>query len=70
MPDTADTQAFLTRAIAAGRGEVPADLVIRNARLFSVMDGSVTDTDIAIVGNRIVGTHARYRGEREIIARN
>ena len=68
MPDTADTQAFLTRAIAAGRGEVPADLVIRNARLFSVMDGSVTDTDIAIVGNRIVGTHARYRGEREIDA--
>ncbi|GGE85337.1 adenine deaminase [Stappia taiwanensis] len=60
--------AFLERAIAAGRGEEPADLVIRNARLFSVIDGSVNETDIAIVGDRIVGTHQRYSGRREVDA--
>lgn len=68
MSNTMETQAFLERAIAAGRGEVPADLVIRDATLFSVMDGSETLTDIAIVGDRIVGTHGSYRGEREIDA--
>lgn len=59
-------EAFLARAIAAGAGEVPADLVIRNVRLFSVVDGSTVETDIAIVGDRIVGTHGDYRGTREI----
>lgn len=58
--------AFLARAIAAGRGEVPADLVVRDVRLFSVIDGSTTATDIAIVGDRIVGTHGQYNGRAEI----
>ena len=66
MPNTMETRSFLERAIAAGRGEIPADLVVRNVRLFSILDGSLTDTDVAIVGERIVGTHGRYRGEREI----
>lgn len=59
---------FLDRAIAAGSGAVPADLVIKNARLFSVVDGSVRETDIAIVGDRIVGTYGTYRGDMEIDA--
>ncbi|MBO6755928.1 MAG: adenine deaminase [Roseibium sp.] len=59
---------FLNRAIAAGSGAVPADLVIKNARLFSVVDGSVRETDIAIVGDRIVGTYGTYRGDMEIDA--
>ena len=68
MPtSTADTD-FLARAIAAGTGEEPADLVLRNVRLFSVMDGSIVETDIAIVGDRIVGTQAAYQGKREIDA--
>ena len=58
----------LARAISAGRGAVRADLVVRDADLFSVVDGSVTRTDIAIVGSRIVGTHGRYEGHREIDA--
>ena len=58
----------LARAIAAGRGEVPADLVVRDAGLFSIVDGSVTRTDIAIVGDRIVGTHGRYEGARVLDA--
>ena len=68
MQENADIGRFLDKAIAAGAGEVPADLVIKNARLFSVIDGSSVETDIAIVGERIVGTHGRYEGEREIDA--
>ncbi|MBD8890476.1 adenine deaminase [Roseibium litorale] len=59
---------FLARAIAAGAGDEPADLVIRNARIFSVLDGSLTETDIAIVGDRIVGIHGQYEAAQEIDA--
>jgi adenine deaminase len=58
--------ALLTRMILAGQGKEPADLVIRNVGLLDVITGSVTVTDIAIVADRIVGTHARYGGKREI----
>jgi adenine deaminase len=57
---------FLKRAIAQGRGTEPADLVIRNVGLLDIVAGGVTVTDIAISGDRIVGTHAAYRGLREI----
>ncbi|MTI45322.1 adenine deaminase [Roseibium hamelinense] len=59
---------FLERAIAAGCKQANADIVLKNAKLFSVLDGSVTKTDIAIVGDRIVGTHAEYSGKVEIDA--
>lgn len=55
-------EAFLERAIASGTGDQPADLVIKNVQLFSVIDGSFTTTDIAISGDRIVGTHGDYDG--------
>jgi adenine deaminase len=56
----------LSKCILAGQGKVPADIVIRNIGLLDVMTGAVTVTDIAIVGDRIVGTHASYRGDIEI----
>lgn len=59
----------LTRMIKAGMGEEPADLVIRNVRLLDVITGAITETDIAIVGDRIVGTHATYSGRNEIDGR-
>ena len=59
---------FLARAIAAGSGEEPADLVIRNARIFSVLDGSLTQSDIAVVGDRIVGTYGSYEAARTVDA--
>jgi adenine deaminase len=58
--------ATLTRMIMAGQGKEPADLVIKNVRLLDVITGAVTETDIAIVGDRIVGTHARYEGKTVI----
>jgi adenine deaminase len=48
--------------IKAGAGEIPADVVIKNVRLLDVITGSVTHTDIAIVGDRIVGTYGYYNG--------
>ncbi|QDG76750.1 adenine deaminase [Labrenzia sp. PHM005] len=65
MPRTHD-ETFLEKAIAAGAGERPADLVIKGVQLFSVVDGSTTTTDIAVSGDRIVGTHDTYEGEKTI----
>lgn len=58
----------LSKCILAGQGKVPADMVIRNVGLLDVITGTVTITDIAIVGDRIVGTHADYKGDVEIDA--
>jgi adenine deaminase len=69
MTDTQDnpmTPATLTRMIMAGQGKEPADLVVRNVRLLDVITGAVKQTDIAIVDDRIVGTHASYEGKRII----
>ncbi|KKB13751.1 adenine deaminase [Devosia geojensis] len=60
------SKAQLSRMIEAGQGKIPADLVIRDVQLLDVITGAVTPTDIAIVGDRIVGTHHRYEGEAEI----
>ena len=54
--------ALLTRMIMAGQDKEPADLVIRNVGLLDVITGAVTTTDIAIVADRIVGTHGHYEG--------
>jgi adenine deaminase len=60
------TPALLTRMIMAGQGKEKADLVIRKVGMLDVITGAVTTTDIAIVADRIVGTHANYQGETEI----
>jgi adenine deaminase len=59
-------RAFLARCIAAGRGREPADLIIGDVGVLDVITGAVTQSDVAIVGERIVGTHARYEGERRV----
>ncbi|MGL4637782.1 MAG: adenine deaminase [Beijerinckiaceae bacterium] len=56
----------LATMIAQGAGREPADLVIRNVRLYDLITGALTPTDIAISGDRIVGTYAKYDGVREI----
>ncbi|MCB1487856.1 MAG: adenine deaminase [Bauldia sp.] len=61
--------AFLERAIAQGRGTTPADLVIKGVGLLDIISGGVTTTDIAICGDRIVGTYEDYSGAREIDGR-
>ena len=61
--------AFLARAIAQGRGAAPADLVLKGGRVFDLVTGALTQTDVAICGDRIVGTHGDYSGARQIDAR-
>ncbi len=60
----------LARMIAQGRGAETADLVIKGARLLDLVTGALARTDIAICGDRIVGSYGEYRGTREIDARN
>jgi adenine deaminase len=57
---------FLKRAISQGKGAEPADLVLKNGRFYDLVSGTLIASDIAICGDRIVGTHGRYDGVREI----
>ena len=57
---------ILTNMIMAGKGAIKADLVIKNVQLLDVITGEINKTDIAIVNDRIVGTHENYHGEIEI----
>ncbi len=50
-----DDVAILKRRIQVARGEMPADLVLRNANLVNVCSGEIYQADIAIVDGLIVG---------------
>ncbi len=65
-----ETKVFLTHAIRQGSGAEPADLVIKSVGLLDIVSGGVTVTDIAITGDRIVGTYETYAGRREIDGRD
>ena len=56
----------LEERIAAGRGDVPADLVLRGGRVFDLVTGALSEGDVAIADGVIVGTEAAYDG-REVV---
>jgi len=56
----------LNERIMQGRGDAPADFVLRGARVFDVITGALLDGDVAICGDTIVGTCAQYEG-REVV---
>ncbi|KMK67614.1 adenine deaminase [Puniceibacterium sp. IMCC21224] len=58
--------ADLISRIAQGRGDAITDLVLRGGRLFDLMTGDFLEGDIAICGDTIVGTCARYEGAEVI----
>lgn len=62
----ADMGFSIERAIEQGVGLEPADLVLKGGRFFDLVTGELVEGDIAICGDRIVGTCANYRGAREI----
>lgn len=62
-------QNAIQRRVAQGQGREPADLVIRNVRLLDLVTGELVPTDIAICGDRIVGTYGAYEGRQEIDGR-
>jgi len=62
-------QNAIQRRVAQGQGREPADLVVRNVRLLDLVTGELVPTDIAICGDRIVGTYGTYEGKQEIDGR-
>ena len=56
----------LSDRIAQGRGEVPADIVLRGASVFDLITGDLVETDVAICGDTIVGVFGDYTGRRSI----
>jgi adenine deaminase len=58
--------AELETRIAQGRGDEPADLVLRGGRVLDLFTGSLIEGDVAICGDTIVGVGEAYEG-REVI---
>lgn len=55
----------LKQQIAAGRGDICADLVLKNARILNVFTNEILQADIAIQNGCIAGI-GTYRGKREV----
>ncbi|MBB3607175.1 adenine deaminase [Rhizobium sp. BK602] len=58
--------AKLERYIDQGVGREPADIVLKGGRFFDLVTGELVASDIAICGDRIVGTCGNYQGHEEI----
>ncbi|WP_323765325.1 adenine deaminase [Marinovum sp.] len=56
----------LETRIAQGRGDQPADTVLRGGQVFCLVTGERIAGDVAICGDRIVGIGADYEG-REVV---
>ncbi|MEN9410867.1 MAG: adenine deaminase [Pseudomonadota bacterium] len=65
MPQIAP-KAPLSDRIAQGRGQVPADIVLRGGRVFDLITGELVETDVAICGDTIVGVFGAYEGRRVV----
>jgi adenine deaminase len=58
--------ARLETLIDQGTGREPADLVLKGGKFFDLVTGELVASDIAISGDRIVGTCGTYSGKTEI----
>ncbi len=58
--------ADLETRISQGRGDAPADMVLRGGRLLDLMTGELLEGDVAICGDTIVGTCDSYDGAEVI----
>ncbi|MGH1331403.1 MAG: adenine deaminase [Paracoccaceae bacterium] len=56
----------LSDIIAQGRGDAPADLVLRGGQVYDVISGEMIAGDVAICGDTIVGVGEDYEGKRVI----
>jgi adenine deaminase len=59
-------RAMLERRIAQGRGDEPADLVLRGGQVWCMVTGARIAGDVAICGDTIVGIGAEYDGVQVI----
>jgi adenine deaminase len=69
MKAAAVAPGFLAHCIDQALGREPADLVIKNTQFLNVVTGEIASGDIAVCGDRIVGTYDSYHGKREIDGR-
>ena len=58
--------AKLANLISVAKGELPADLVLANARVVNVFTGEVEPGDVAIYGGRIAGV-GRYSEAKQVL---
>src|SRR5258707_10852658 len=63
------SESRLADIIDQARGKAPADLVIKSVGIFDLTSGEIATGDIAIAGDRIVGTYETYSGAAEIDGR-
>jgi adenine deaminase len=56
----------LERRIAAARGDILADVVLRGGQVFDVVTGDLIEGDVAILGETIVGVAANYEANTVI----
>lgn len=56
----------LTRTLAVARGDEPADLLLRGARLVNVLSGEIHPADVAVAEGLIAGVGEGYTGREEI----
>ncbi len=56
----------LNELISVARGEIPADLLLKNARLINTFIGEIEHADVVIYGDRIAGV-GNYSKAKEII---
>jgi adenine deaminase len=61
---------FLSHCIDQALAREPADLVIKNTKFLNLITGETVAGDIAICGDRIIGTYESYHGKREIDGSN
>ncbi len=64
-----DAIAYLSRAIEQGQGLAKADLVLRGGRILDLVSGELVRSDVAVCGDRLVGTLGEYSGASEIDVR-
>ena len=58
--------ADLETRIAQGKGDVPADIVLRGGKVFDLITGATIDGDVAICGDTIVGVADNYEAVKII----
>ena len=52
----------LLKTLAVARGDEPADLLLRNARVVNVFTGEIQETDVALAGEYIAAVGTGYVG--------
>ncbi|MBT8336353.1 MAG: adenine deaminase, partial [Gemmatimonadetes bacterium] len=52
-----------TRILAAARGDRPADLIFRRARVVNVFTAEIEAIDVAVAGGVVVGLGSGYDAE-------